>query len=78
MIILVRSNAMNYKSWLWEKKKQVEKDIAAVLHKLDEISEHNHLKVLAAFSKNRVSEYHFQGTTGYGYHDLGRETLENV
>ncbi len=69
---------MNYKSWLWEKKKQVEKDIAAVLHKLDEISEHNHLKVLAAFSKNRVSEYHFQGTTGYGYHDLGRETLENV
>lgn len=69
---------MNYKPWLWEKKKQVEKEIAAVVQKIDEISEHNHLKVLAAFSKNRVSEYHFHGTTGYGYHDLGRETLESV
>lgn len=66
------------KPWLLEKKKHVEKDIAPVFEILDNISERNHLKVLEAFRKNRVSEYHFHGTTGYGYHDTGRETLERV
>lgn len=67
-----------FKPWLREKKQQVEKDIADVVDTLDKISEHNHLKILAAFNKHRVSEYHFHGTTGYGYHDAGRETLEKV
>ena len=38
----------------------------------------NQLKVIAAMQKNRVSDIHFSGTTGYGYNDLGRETLEQV
>ncbi len=35
-------------------------------------------RVLQAFSENRVSEAHLLGTTGYGYGDLGRETLDKV
>ncbi|HOP11839.1 MAG TPA: methionine gamma-lyase family protein [Oscillospiraceae bacterium] len=35
-------------------------------------------RVLKAFSENRVSEAHLLGTTGYGYGDLGRETLDRV
>lgn len=46
--------------------------------KIDEIAELNQLKVLAAFRKNKVSEACLHGTTGYGYNDFGRETLERV
>ena len=35
-------------------------------------------KVLAAFQKHKVAEVHFQGTTGYGYDDLGREVLGEI
>lgn len=46
--------------------------------KIDGNAEYNQLKVIAAMQKNRVSDIHFSGTTGYGYNDLGRETLEQV
>lgn len=45
---------------------------------IDVISEYNQLKVIQAMQKNRVSEACLSGTTGYGYNDLGRETLEAV
>lgn len=45
---------------------------------IDKIREYNQLKVIKAMQDNRVSEACFQGTTGYGYNDLGRETLEKV
>ena len=45
---------------------------------IDSNAEYNQLKVIAAMQKNRVSDIHFSGTTGYGYNDLGRETLEQV
>lgn len=46
--------------------------------KIDEIAELNQLKVLKAFKDNKVSEACLHGTTGYGYGDIGRETLEAV
>ena len=46
--------------------------------RIDENEEHNSQKVLAAFIKNGVSESHFVGSTGYGYGDRGRETLDAV
>ena len=46
--------------------------------KIDEVAEINQLKVIHAMQKNRVSENHLWGTTGYGYNDLGRDTLEKV
>lgn len=45
---------------------------------IDALSEYNQLKVIAAMQKNQVSEACLLGTTGYGYSDLGRDTLESV
>lgn len=45
---------------------------------IDDVAEYNQMKVLAAFQKNRVSEACFTDSTGYGYNDLGRDTLESV
>jgi len=46
--------------------------------KIDETAEYNQLKVLRAMQENQVSEACLLGTTGYGYNDLGRDTLESV
>ncbi|MGN0385752.1 MAG: aminotransferase class I/II-fold pyridoxal phosphate-dependent enzyme [Lachnospiraceae bacterium] len=46
--------------------------------KIDEVAEYNQLKVLSALQKHQVSEACLLGTTGYGYNDLGRDTLEEV
>ncbi|MEY8522676.1 methionine gamma-lyase family protein [Lachnospiraceae bacterium 38-10] len=46
--------------------------------KIDEVSEANQLKVMKALQENQVSEACMLGTTGYGYNDLGRDTLEKV
>lgn len=46
--------------------------------KIDQVSEYNQMKVIGAMQKNKVSEACLLGTTGYGYNDLGRETLEAV
>lgn len=45
---------------------------------IDRTAEYNQLKVLKEFQKNQVSEACLLGTTGYGYNDLGRDTLERV
>ncbi len=45
---------------------------------IDGIAEYNQAKVLAALQKNRVSATCFAATTGYGYNDVGRDTLEQV
>ncbi len=46
--------------------------------KIDKVAEYNQLRVLDAFRKNNVSEACMLGTTGYGYSDIGRDTLEKV
>ena len=45
---------------------------------IDEIAEYNQMKVLAAMQTHKVSEACLLGTTGYGYNDMGRDTLEQV
>ena len=45
---------------------------------IDEIAEYNQMKVLNAMQECKVSDIHFAATTGYGYNDLGRDTLEEV
>ena len=45
---------------------------------IDGITEYNQTKVLNAFIKNRVSEMHLGTSTGYGYGDIGRDTLDQV
>ena len=45
---------------------------------IDRVAEYNQLKVLKAMQKAKVSEACLYGTTGYGYNDIGRDTLEEV
>ena len=55
-----------------------EKELIEVFHKIDEVEQFNSMKVLSAFQKNKVTESCFHETTGYGYNDLGRDTIENI
>ncbi|MBR5712531.1 MAG: methionine gamma-lyase family protein [Lachnospiraceae bacterium] len=56
----------------------VTKALSERFAKIDAIAESCQLKVIAAMQKNRVSAECFESSTGYGYNDLGRETLESV
>ena len=57
---------------------QAQADVAEQFGRIDAIAEENTRKVLSAFQKHRVAEAHFAGTTGYGYDDLGRDTLDQI
>ena len=57
---------------------RVEKELLGRFEEIDRIAEFNQLKVLGAMQENRVSAECFQTTSGYGYNDLGRDTLEKV
>ena len=57
---------------------RVLKELEERFRVIDETAEYNQLKVINAFHKERVGEACFSGTKGYGYNDLGRDTLERV
>ena len=61
-----------------ELSKKVEKEIKPQFEQIEENCERNSLKVLKAFQDNKISEVHFGSTTGYGYDDIGRDTIEKV
>lgn len=52
--------------------------IQPVLANIDQTSRYNTAKILEAFRRHQVSDYHFRGSTGYGYNDAGREKLDEV
>jgi cystathionine beta-lyase family protein involved in aluminum resistance len=58
--------------------KRVEQQIAEVHKQIDERIETNQFAVLRSFQKHRVGDSHFIPSTGYGYDDIGRDTLELV
>ena len=58
--------------------KKVEKDISSIIDDVNKRCEINTLKVLKAFNKYNISDMHFGSTTGYGYGDVGRDTIEKV
>ena len=57
---------------------EIEQQIAGIHKKMDERIDSNQFRVLQSFQKHRVSDSHFIPTTGYGYDDAGRETLEKI
>ena len=61
-----------------ELSKKVEADINLEFANIAKIEEYNSLKVLKAFHENKVSEVHFNMTSGYGYNDIGRDVIEDV
>jgi len=66
------------KKELIELAKKTENEIKEQFKQIDEICELNTLKVLNAFQKYNLSEMHFNSTTGYGYSDVGRDTIEKI
>lgn len=55
-----------------------ESKIKKQLDEIDDMCDINSLKVLKAFNDNKISEAHFNSTTGYGYDDIGRDKIEDV
>lgn len=58
--------------------KECEKNLKSKFEYLEDVSLFNQEKVLNAFKKNKISLRHFNGTTGYGYGDEGRDTLNSL
>lgn len=52
------------------------KEVLGMFEYYDGIREYNQLKVLKAFQDEKISDYHFTNSTGYGYGDVGRDTLD--
>ncbi len=63
---------------VYEFGEKILEDLKDRFEEFDRVCEYNQLKVLQAMRKNKVSAECLLGTTGYGYNDLGRETLERV
>lgn len=57
---------------------KAEEDLFEIHRDLEKIELKNTKKVMEAFQKYKISEAHLNGTTGYGYGDLGREAIENI
>lgn len=57
---------------------KTEIEIQEEFQKIEQVSEENSIKVLKAFQDYHISEMHFGSTTGYGYGDVGRDTIEKV
>lgn len=71
-------NNFHINSKIIEVIEKAEKDCHPVFRKIDKTVEYNQYKVIYHFQKNKLSDIHFNGTTGYGYGDIGRETIEKI
>ncbi|MBO4877692.1 MAG: methionine gamma-lyase family protein [Ruminococcus sp.] len=68
----------NFPPELMKLAEQAEENCQAAFRRIEGVAEYCGAKVLKAFSDNRVSEPCFYGSTGYGYGDIGRETIDKV
>lgn len=71
-------NTYNIKEKTFELYTQALKDVEESFKMYDEIREYNQLKVLSAFQEERISDTHFTNSSGYGYDDIGRDSLDKV
>lgn len=63
---------------LVDKMIKIEAELSERFREIDHVKQHNQYKVLKGMQESRVSDQHFNWTTGYGYNDIGREKLEEV
>ncbi|TDT61531.1 aminotransferase class I/II-fold pyridoxal phosphate-dependent enzyme [Fonticella tunisiensis] len=68
----------NIRSEILELSEKALQDIASTFNNIDNIKEFNQIKVLKAMQEEKLSDAHFTNSTGYGYGDIGRDTLERV
>ncbi len=69
---------MEFSNYLKELAKRAENDLAGIFADLDETSFYNTNRIIDAFREHRVSDAMFAGTSGYGYDDRGRDTLDLI
>lgn len=55
-----------------------EQEVSTLFNQIDEIAFLNQKKVMSSFCRHRVATEHFNPTTGYGYDDMGRDTLDQI
>lgn len=63
---------------VYQMAERAQAQIRPIFDQIDRVAEINTRKVMEAFQDHRVSEACFAGTTGYGYDDLGRDTLDKI
>ena len=71
-------NFFNFNENLVELSQMAQKDCEEAFARVEEIKEYNQQKVLKAFIDNNVREAHFMPSTGYGYGDIGRDTIDKI
>lgn len=69
---------LGIKQEIIELAEKVEQELQEEFKKIDKIKEYNSIKVLKAMQENKISDMHFGSTSGYGYGDVGRDTIEKV
>ncbi len=69
---------LNLEQETWDLYEKILPTLKEQYSKIDEICELNTAKVLHAFWNSHLNESHFNSTTGYGYDDLGRDTIEKI
>lgn len=70
--------ALGISAAVYQLGQEIGKSLKNRFDRIDETAEYNQLKVIRAMQENRVSEACFMSSSGYGYNDLGRDTLEAV
>jgi len=65
-------------SILYDRIKEIEDTLKEEFNRIEKIKEYNQYKVLKAMQECRLSDQHFNWTTGYGYNDIGREKIEEI
>ncbi|MDD4568836.1 MAG: methionine gamma-lyase family protein [Tepidanaerobacteraceae bacterium] len=63
---------------LIENAQRITEDVQPVFREIEKIVEFNQFKILAAMKESFLSDYHLNDSTGYGYNDMGRETIEQI
>ena len=69
---------MNFSQKILELCRNAERDLAPIFAKIDETSFYNTDKIMDSFRENRVATAMFDSTSGYGYDDRGRDTLDRI
>lgn len=69
---------MNKRNQIYELVEKCETELTEEYKKINNLCMKNSEKVLMAFKNHKISEIHFNSTTGYGYNDIGRDTIEEV
>ncbi|MBE6841978.1 MAG: hypothetical protein E7510_03995 [Ruminococcus sp.] len=75
---MLNNNFFDFSDKLMQLAREAESSCSLALAGCETVAEYNGSKVLSAFIKNRVSEQCFNGSTGYGYGDIGRDTLDQI